>query len=268
MNAPESPDCRPGWAPAAYLAALVLALAPWLTGRAQAMARADCAFELGFAALRATAPDAVGDCLADERHDGLTGDGLQPTTRGLLVWRKADNWSAFTDGYRTWVNGPFGLQTRLNTERFAWESDQATVQVQVFFSHRPESLDDFAMVLPVARLVRPIGRQVGTAALEALIAGPSPQEQTSGSFSELGGMLGGPSSCSGPDLRLTIAAEGLATVRFCRQLSSAGVGQDARVRSEIDATLRQFPTVQRVRLLAQDGHCLFDASGLDRCLQD
>jgi hypothetical protein len=39
------------------------------------------------------------------------------------VWRKADNWTAFTDGYRTWVNGPAGLVRRLNTERFPWEGD-------------------------------------------------------------------------------------------------------------------------------------------------
>ena len=36
----------------------------------------------------------------------------------FLVWRKADNWTAFTDGYRTWINGPSGLQVRLNTEHF------------------------------------------------------------------------------------------------------------------------------------------------------
>src|SRR5439155_10452091 len=44
----------------------------------------------------------------------------------LLVWRKADNFTAFTDGYRTWVQGPFGLQKRLNTERFAWEQPLAS----------------------------------------------------------------------------------------------------------------------------------------------
>jgi hypothetical protein len=39
-----------------------------------------------------------------------------------MVWRKADNWTAFTDGYRTWLNGPLGLQSRLNTECFSWET--------------------------------------------------------------------------------------------------------------------------------------------------
>jgi hypothetical protein len=69
-------------------------------------------------------PDAVGDCTTDEIH-AANGDGLQFTTGGLLVWRKADNWTAFTNGYQTWLNGPNGLQQRLNTERFSWEADAA-----------------------------------------------------------------------------------------------------------------------------------------------
>jgi peptidoglycan/xylan/chitin deacetylase (PgdA/CDA1 family) len=88
-----------------------------------------CRFQLGFAALRAEIPAAVGDCLEDERHSGENGDALQRTTGGLLVWRKADNWTAFTDGSRTWVNGPHGLQTRSNAERFDWEGDVARVAV-------------------------------------------------------------------------------------------------------------------------------------------
>ena len=46
-------------------------------------------------------------------------------TGGLLVWRKADNHTAFTDGHHTWVNGPIGLQKRLNAERYPWEPDYA-----------------------------------------------------------------------------------------------------------------------------------------------
>jgi hypothetical protein len=60
-------------------------------------------------------------------HDPATGDALQQTTGGLLVWRKADNWTAFTDGFRTWVHGPDGaVHLRLNSERFAWENDPIT----------------------------------------------------------------------------------------------------------------------------------------------
>ena len=60
-----------------------------------------------------------------KRATTAIGDSVQQTTGGLLVWRKADNWTAFTDGYRTWINGPNGLQQRLNTQRFEWEADYA-----------------------------------------------------------------------------------------------------------------------------------------------
>ena len=86
---------------------------------------AECQFVLGFETLRdLIGHDVVGECLENEHYEA-NGDSLQQTTGGLLVWRKADNWTAFTDGYRTWINGPNGLVQRLNTERFEWEADYA-----------------------------------------------------------------------------------------------------------------------------------------------
>ena len=69
----------------------------------------DCVFQLGFKALRDLIPDVVGDCLENERHDSETGTTVQETTNGQLIWRKADNWTGFTDGERTWINGPGGI---------------------------------------------------------------------------------------------------------------------------------------------------------------
>ncbi len=104
--------------------ALLLALALFLLLPSTAVA-AECQFVLGFATLRdLIGHDIVGECLENERH-GANGDALQQTTGGLLVWRKADNRTAFTDGYRTWIDGPNGLEQRLDTERFAWEADYA-----------------------------------------------------------------------------------------------------------------------------------------------
>ena len=89
-------------------------------------AQADgCQFVLGFQALHDLAPDAVGDCV-DNQASGPNGDAVQHTSKGLMAWRKADNWTAFTDGFRTWLNGPLGLAVRLNTERFQWEGDYGT----------------------------------------------------------------------------------------------------------------------------------------------
>ena len=49
------------------------------------------------------------------------GNSLQATTNGILVWRKADNWTVFTNGVTTWLNGPYGVQSRLNgAATFAW----------------------------------------------------------------------------------------------------------------------------------------------------
>jgi hypothetical protein len=81
-----------------------------------------CQYVLGFATLASMIPEQAGQCADNEFFNPQNGDEEQRTsTGGLLVWRKADNWTAFTDGYRTWINGPEGLQERLNTERLSWE---------------------------------------------------------------------------------------------------------------------------------------------------
>jgi hypothetical protein len=137
--------------------------------------------------------------------------------------------------------------------------------ITVFFSRQPESAQDFTAVYPVTRTAPDAG--VARAALNALIDGPTPEEAADGYYAELGQMLDGPSTCGGPDYAIRIEA-GTATVTFCRRVVSAGIGQDARVMNALDATLRQFPTIQRVRLLDDEGNCLFDMSGLNRCLAD
>ena len=104
------------------LVGLVLGLLLTTIG-ASSVSAADCQFVLGFKTLRdLVGHDIVGECLENEHHNEF-GDTVQQTAGGLLVWRKADNWTAFTDGYRTWINGPIGLEQRLNTERFPWEPD-------------------------------------------------------------------------------------------------------------------------------------------------
>jgi hypothetical protein len=100
------------------VAALALAGSP-----AAAQGASNCAFLLGFQTLYSLIPAEVGSCLDDEAHDPNTGDAVQHTTGGLLVWRRADNWTAFTNGYRTWINGPQGLAQRSNTVRFSWEAN-------------------------------------------------------------------------------------------------------------------------------------------------
>ena len=111
-----------------WVGALILALA-LLTGVvgvgviAPGTAHAQgCDYRLGFKAIHDQIPNIVGACKTDEKYDER-GNSLQETANGLMEWRKADNFTAFTDGYRTWVNGPCGIEQRLNTQRFPWEAN-------------------------------------------------------------------------------------------------------------------------------------------------
>ena len=71
----------------------------------------ECEIVLGFASLKALVDDAegpnkVGICVENEQFHPDTGRSLQKTIGGLLIWRKADNWTAFTDGNRTGSKDP------------------------------------------------------------------------------------------------------------------------------------------------------------------
>ena len=156
-------------------------------------------------------------------------------------------------------------------------SNSASYPIKVFFSKSPESLNtNPSAVYPVDRVSPTIA--VGTFSLQLLIAGPTLSERNAGYFTELNTLLSGPSSCSaplpvgGPDFTLTLNMKGpvpetgTATVKFCRTISSPGIGADARVTAEINATLKQFSNIKKVVILTKDGHCFGDGSGKDLCL--
>ena len=119
------PSHASGRIPHSPVIAIFLGLCLALFAAATTHAAVHCEFRLGFKTLRdLIGHDIVGECLENEHYNAI-GDSNQQTTGGLMAWRKADNWTAFTDGYRTWINGPNGLAQRLNTERFPWEADYA-----------------------------------------------------------------------------------------------------------------------------------------------
>ena len=156
-------------------------------------------------------------------------------------------------------------------------SNSASYPIKVFFSRSPESLNNPSAVYAVDRTSPTIA--VGTFSIQLLIAGPTLSEQRAGYFTELNTMLSGPSNCAaplpvgGPDFTLRLNMKGpfpetgTATVKFCRTLNSAGIGADARVSAEINATLKQFANIKKVVILTQDGHCFGDESGKDFCLR-
>jgi hypothetical protein len=152
-----------------------------------------------------------------------------------------------------------------------------TYLVKVFFSKYPDVNTNLNAVFPVDRVSPTVG--VGTFAIQLLIAGPTTTERSAGYFSELNSLFTGPSSCAnlyptgGPDFTLTlnkkgkVTETGTATLRFCRPISSPGIGADARVTAEINATLKQFSTIKKVAILTVSGHCFGDESGQDFCLR-
>jgi hypothetical protein len=105
-------------------AVVSLAFVPLLLTAApvDAQATGGCQFILGFATLHGLDPSDIGACTENQAF-AANGDAQQHTTNGLMAWRKADNWTAFTNGYMTWINGPNGLASRLNTQRFSWEAN-------------------------------------------------------------------------------------------------------------------------------------------------
>ncbi len=156
-------------------------------------------------------------------------------------------------------------------------TSSAGYPIRVYFSKFPDSLNNFNAVFPVNRVSPTIA--VATFAIQLLIAGPTLSERSAGYFSEFNSILKDPSSCSaphptgGPDFTLTLnmkgstPALGTGTLRLCRATSSPGIGADARILAEINATLKQFSNIKNVVVLTQDGHCFADESGQDRCLK-
>ena len=112
----------PGAVPPAVVAATAAASLPASTQAAITPSGGACQYILGFATLHGMDTSDTGACLTDQRF-ASNGDAQQTTTLGLMAWRKADNWTAFTNGYWTWINGPAGLAKRLNTQRFSWEAN-------------------------------------------------------------------------------------------------------------------------------------------------
>ncbi|HEX5545822.1 MAG TPA: GerMN domain-containing protein, partial [Ktedonobacterales bacterium] len=145
--------------------------------------------------------------------------------------------------------------------------------VLVYFSKNPDSYNDSTLVFPVHRTSPTLG--VATYAIQQLIAGPTPSEASAGYFTELSTVLqrGDASSCGGPDFKITLNMRGAtpetgtATLQFCRQTASPGIGADARIKAEIVKTLTQFSNITKVVILLQNGHCFGDESGADLCLR-
>lgn len=143
--------------------------------------------------------------------------------------------------------------------------------INVYFSKHPESDHNLDAVFPVTRNSPNLA--VATFAITNLIQGPTQQEQSKGYYSSLHGALTGTSNCGGADFELSMNTkastpqQGTATLKFCRVVSTAGIGTDAAIRSEITASLAQFSTIKKVIILTNGGSCFADESGMNLCLK-
>jgi Sporulation and spore germination len=147
--------------------------------------------------------------------------------------------------------------------------------VKVYFSKtNATNFDDVGAVDRVSPTA-----SVGTFAVEEVVAGPTQDEKNQGLSSQLHDSINGPSNCSGQNAiggsdflltvnkKGTVDEQGTATLQFCRDISSAGIGSDARIKAEVTTTLKQFSTIQKVVILSKSGSCFGDESGLNMCLK-
>ena len=148
------------------------------------------------------------------------------------------------------------------------------IEVKVYFSKHPETDSNVQAVFAVKRVSSTAG--VATYAVQQLIAGPTVDEKAQGYFTELTASLTGASNC-GADFQITLNTHidphtgtpstqtGTAVLKFCRATQLAGDLVGPRIKAELDATLKQFPTITKTQILTNTGHCFDDASGQDNC---
>jgi phosphohistidine phosphatase SixA len=88
-----------------------------------------CTFVLGFGAMRdLVGAQTVGACVENQKQVQGTDNATQKTANGALFFRAIDNRVLFANATQTWINGPSGLVTRPNTQRFEWEGDRQMIE--------------------------------------------------------------------------------------------------------------------------------------------
>ncbi len=137
----------------AWLGRMALAVAPilWVAALQEPTASAACVLVPQAAGLeRGLERRTIGACTSAPAT-APNGDVVQPTTTGLIVVRVRDGHAAFTDGVRTWVDGPSGIQRRMNGDRFDWETASRAMAPAARITGTGLSLDDCTE--PGARLL-------------------------------------------------------------------------------------------------------------------
>lgn len=151
----------------------------------------------------------------------------------------------------------YGSRSKTSTKKIK----NTHTTVKVFFPRNLKNEEDFTKVKPVFRQTNS-NVNLPRFAIKQLIAGPTILEKIQGLSGTI--KLTGKSNCSS-DFNLSINQQ-IARLQFCKDFPSGGVGDVARAKSSINATLRQFSTVKSVVILDKNGKCWGDESGENLCL--
>lgn len=164
----------------------------------------------------------------------LAFDPPAPGTRGTLVLER-DNPSGLPEHA-----GEIRVPVTFGAVR--GDSAARTTTVQAYFSNpglAPPPDVDCGVVFPVSRTV-PWTTAPARAALEALLAGPTETERTSGY---------GTSINPGVTIRSLVVEDGVAAADFSEELERTGGScLVTAIRAQIERTLLQFPAVRSVRI--------------------
>jgi hypothetical protein len=154
-------------------------------------------------------------------------------------------------------------QATTPTATIAATATGAPTSVKVYFSKMGDAVP--AHVFPVTRSA-PAGH-LETFAIEQLILGPTAVEAQTGLYSALTNRFIGTSNCGGPDFTLRFDQRdktpevGTTTMQLCREIPSPGDTGAVIILNEVSATLKQFPTIQKVIIINFDNTCFADLVG-------
>ncbi len=133
-------------------------------------------------------------------------------------------------------------------------------QIQVFLPKPSADNQTLGYVEPVTRTTSRV--DVAEFAIEQIVQGPTSAEKEEG-FADLIDFRG--ESTCGENFTVDIS-NGIAQLKFCRTVYTAGLGEDAGIQKAVTNTLKQFNSVDQVVILDKNGDCFKDMSGRNACL--
>ena len=143
-----------------------------------------------------------------------------------------------------------------------------TVKVYLFDENKFNTEDEINYFTIVTRETS--RKDIATFAVEEIIKGPNDSEKAQNLKPTFGENtfveFNSDSNCSGNDFKINIENK-KATVEFCKSTLLAGDMSGSLITDQITQTLKQFSTIDTVRVLNESGSCFNDMSGeeTDEC---